>query len=210
MMVDENKLNWRYAVKKFDPDFRLDEVLKNELIEAVRLSPSSMGVQPYHVIVVEDQHTKEALMAASHGQSQVFDSALYLVFATGDPLQHNWIQRHAELLVSGRNIPGEKAQSYMSSFAQKLSEKSSAERTEWATRQAYIALGNIITWCAFYEIDTCPMEGFVPEDYNNILDLNSKGLNACVAIAIGKRHPEDKYGKLPKLRRPQSEFATII
>jgi len=210
MSVQQEGLKWRYAVKKFDPNFKLEEHIKDELMEALRLSPSSMGVQPYHVLAIENQDIKDRLKEASFGQTQVSDCALYIVFATGDPLKQNWIEKHAEMMVTGRNIPAEKATTYMQGFAEKLSLKPVSERSEWAIRQAYIALGNVITWCAFSRIDTCPMEGFNPDIYDEVLGLREKGLRACVAIAIGKRDPDDKYGLLPKIRRPQEEFATRI
>lgn len=191
-------LNWRYATKVFDPTKKIPADTWAALEESLILTPSSFGLQPWKFIVVQDPELKEQLVGASWRQRQVADCSHLVVMAVkkaysmddADSFIARMVETRggsADSLAGYRNmISGTHAQGYMT--------------TEWAKMQAYIALGQFMTACALLAIDTCPMEGFVAEKYDDLLDLSSRGFTTAVLCPAGYRHPDDRYAGLPKVR----------
>lgn len=199
-------MRWRYAVKRFDPLFTLSELRKSRIKECIRLTPSSMGIQPYRVIWIEDAAVRQGLRALSHGQSQVTDASAYLIFACGDLLGKGWVDDHAGLVQDMRKTDPEKTAAYYERYKIQLGQQAASDRLAWAARQAYIALGALLAFCAQEGLDACPLEGFDAQAYDLLLGLQEQGLYSTVAVAIGRRHEEDKYQYLPKVRRPAEEL----
>ncbi|OIQ30793.1 MAG: NAD(P)H-dependent oxidoreductase [Bacteroidetes bacterium MedPE-SWsnd-G2] len=205
-----DQLNWRYATKKFDADKRISHSDLEILKQAIQLSPSSYGLQPYKVLIIEDKAIRKQLTPVSWGQTQIEDASHLMVIANRTNFDDQLIDGYLSTVSEVRNLKLEQLKGYSDFMKTKLLPLSNETKNNWTARQAYIALGNLLTAAAVLNIDACPIEGFEPEAYNDILDLNSKNLNAVLVIPIGYRHSEDETQHYPKVRRPQSElFETI-
>ena len=206
-----NQLQWRYATKSFDPAKKITAAEWAVLEQALILSPSSYGMQPYKFLVITDPATKEKLVPASWNQRQPADCSHYVVFAVRTA---NTEAEVAEYMARIAEVRGGSADALGGFKKILVADVVDGERgkmaTEWAARQAYIALGNFMTAAALVGIDTCPMEGFVPPQYDEILGLREKGLTAAVACAAGYRSADDKYATLPKVRFPASKLIVHI
>ena len=207
--VIENR-TWRYATKKFDSSKKISEEDLETLLEATRLSASSYGLQPYHVIVVSDQEVKEQLKPASWGQSQITDASHIIVFANATDFGEELVDDYLSNVSATRNIPLDGLKGYSDFMKSKLIDLPKESKSNWTTRQAYIAFGNLMQAAAELKIDTCPMEGFESDKYNEILGLNGKDLNAAVVLAIGYRSEEDETQHLAKVRKSKEELFTLI
>lgn len=201
---------WRYATKKFDATKTVSDQDLETLLEATRLSASSYGLQPYHIFVISDQETKEKLKPASWGQSQITDASHIIVFANAKDFGEELVDDFIENTSSTRNIPAENLKGYSDFMKSKLVSLPLEAKDTWTAKQAYIAFGNLMQAAAELKIDTCPMEGFEPEKYNELLGLEEKNLNAAVVLAIGYRSEEDASQHLPKVRKSTEELFTLI
>lgn len=192
-------LQWRYAVRKFSKRKLAAEVLR-QLAEATRLSPSSYGLQPYKVLLVESKSIRRRLLAVSYGQEKVLQSSHLLVVAAetqiGDATVDRYIHKYAQL--TGR--PLNELADYAAHIKAALAGMTAEEKQAWAQQQAYLALGNLLTSAAVMKVDTCPMAGFDREGYDEVLGLEAQGLTATVICALGYRHPEDEHANTPKVR----------
>ncbi|KAB5486591.1 NAD(P)H-dependent oxidoreductase [Flagellimonas hadalis] len=201
---------WRYATKKFDATKKVSEQDLETLLEATRLSASSYGLQPYHVFVISDQEVREQLKPASWGQSQITDASHLIVFANTKDFGEELVDDYLANVSETRNIPSEGLKGYSDFMKSKLMDLPEELKNQWTAKQAYIAFGNLMQAAAELKIDTCPMEGFEPEKYNEILGLDEKNLNAAVVLAIGYRSEEDATQHLPKVRKSKEELFTLI
>lgn len=201
---------WRYATKKFDATKKVSEQDLETLLEATRLSASSYGLQPYHVFVISDQEVREQLKPASWGQSQITDASHLIVFANTKDFGEELVDDYLAKVSETRNIPSEGLKGYSDFMKSKLMDLPEELKNQWTAKQAYIAFGNLMQAAAELKIDTCPMEGFEPEKYNEILGLEEKNLNAAVVLAIGYRSEEDATQHLPKVRKSKEELFTLI
>lgn len=204
-------LNWRYATKVFDSTKTIAPDLWQALEETLILSPSSCGLQPWKFIVITGPEMKAKLKVHSWNQSQVIDCSHYVVFASLTKLSEADIDKLLARMVEVRGVAIESLQAYRSMMVGDLIQGARSKVIgEWAARQAYIALGNFMTAAALLKIDTCPMEGFVPAEYDKILGLPARGLTAAVCCAAGYRSETDKYARLAKVRFPASEVVEHI
>jgi nitroreductase len=196
-----HKLTWRYATKTFDPAKKIPDETWKALEEALVLTPSSYGLQPWKFIVVTDDATKAKLRPHAWKQAQVTDCSHFVVFASKTTLDTAYIDTFFARTAEVRSVPVESMNGYKGMIAQDLVHGARAGVvSEWAARQAYIALGNFMTVAALLEVDACPMEGFVPAEFDSILGLTAQGLTAAVCCAAGYRSENDKYATLPKVR----------
>lgn len=203
-------LNWRYATKKFDSQKQIsDEDLKT-LLEAIRLSPSSYGLQPYHIFIIKDIEVREKLKAASWGQSQITDASHLIVFANNTKFDTDLIDNYLTNVSDTREIELSNLQAYGDFMKSKLIDLPDNIKETWSARQTYLALGNLLSAAASLKIDACPMEGFEPETYNELLGLNDKGLNTSVVAAIGYRSEEDDTQHNKKVRQSKELLFTHI
>lgn len=198
-------LHWRYATKKMNGQ-KVEESVVNEIIEAIRLTPSSFGLQPYSLFVITDPELKKQLLAASWNQSQIVDCSHLLVFANWTTVTTEQIEGFIADVAEQRNIPIESLNDYKKMVVNTVSSKSKEELSVWTSKQTYIALGFGLIAAAIAGIDSTPMEGFMPSKYNEILQLTDKGLNASVILPIGFRDENDKYALVQKVRRPSKHF----
>jgi nitroreductase len=196
-----DSLNWRYATKKFDVDKFVSDEKLNLIKEAFSLTPTSYGLQPVKLIVVKNKSIQEELVPYSYNQGQVAQASHLLVICTENTIDEAYIRAYFENEKTVRGTSDEVVDAFRSYLISTFSTKTDVEIKEWATKQAYITLGNLLTVCAVEKIDACPMEGFVPEKYNEILDLKNKGLSAVLALPIGYRAADDVFSGFKKVRK---------
>jgi len=194
--------NWRYATKKFNPNKKVAPENIKRLKQALQLSVSSYGLQPYKVLIIENNELKAKLKSKSWNQSQVTEASHLFVLCNYTATKPHDIEQYINLIATTKQLNKAELQGYEDFMKAKLSEKSKEEQNHWSKCQTYIALANLLAACAELKIDACPMEGFQAEEYNNILGLAKKGLNASVIATIGYRHEEDTTQHAPKVRKP--------
>jgi nitroreductase len=205
------QLKWRYATQQFDPTRKISPEDWAALEDALILSPSSWGLQPWTFVVITDRAMRERLFPATFNQRQILDCSHYVVFTAKTKVTEEHIDRHIARTVDVRGGTIEELQRYRKAVVGDLvTGARSAEAFEWATCQTYIALGNFIASAAMMGIDTCPMEGFKPDEYDKILDLGAKGLAPVVCCAAGYRMPGDKYATQKKVRFHRDDMIHIV
>ncbi len=203
-------LQWRYATKKFDTTKKVSKNNLNELQEAVQLSVSSYGLQLYKVLIIENLEIRAQLKPVSWNQSQITDASHLFVFCNYTDATPEAIDAFIKQTAETRNLDLEQLNGYGDFIKSKLAEKSDEEKTSWLKSQTYLALGNLLNACAELKIDACPMEGFEPEAYNEILGLDKQGLSAAVIAPIGYRHLEDHTIGQQKVRKSLEVLFDII
>jgi nitroreductase len=197
------QLRWRYATKKFDPARRIAPADWAALEEALVLSPSSWGVQPWKFVVVTDAAVKEKLVPAAWNQRQVADASHTVVLCIKKNLGLAEIEAHVRRTAEVRGIPHESLAKLRAAIVKDLVEGPRRETVDrWAALQVYIALGNFMTSAALLGIDTCPLEGFDPGKVDEVLGLPEKRLASTVMCAAGYRAADDRSAALPKVRFP--------
>ena len=202
--------NWRYATKKFDATKKITDADLAFLKEAIRLSTSSYGLQPYKVFIIENPELRAKLVAASYGQAQVADASHLLVFANELNFGAAGIDQFATTICKTRELPLEAIQGYVDYMKGNITGLPEDVRNIWTAKQTYLALGNLLNAAAELHIDVTPMEGFIPEQVNEILGLDKLGLNATLLAPIGYRHTEDATQHHKKVRKSNEElFITL-
>jgi nitroreductase len=202
--------NWRYATKKFDATKKITDADVAFLKEAIRLSTSSYGLQPYRVFIVENPELRAKLVAASYGQAQVADASHLLVFANELNFGEAGIDQLATTICKTRELPLEAIQGYVDYMKGNITGLPEEMRNIWTAKQTYLALGNLLNAAAELKIDVTPMEGFIPAQVNEILGLDKLGLNASLLAPIGYRHEEDATQHYKKVRKSNDElFITL-
>lgn len=195
------QLNWRYATKQFDPNRKISASDWTTLEEALRLTPSSGGLQPWKFIVVTDPQVRAKLRPASYDQPQITDASHLVVFAAKNNFNETDVDAHVQNVSETQNVPVESLAGLrgmlVGGIVQSMDEPA---RDAWARNQAFIALGNLLTSAALLGIDACPMEGFDRAQYDEILGLKAKGYSSAVIATLGYRLPTDKYAGKPKVR----------
>ncbi|MDX1332322.1 MAG: NAD(P)H-dependent oxidoreductase [Robiginitalea sp.] len=199
-------LNWRYATKKFDPSRTIPEADLRKLLEAVRLSASSYGLQPYKILVVEDKDLREQLRPSCWNQPQITEASHVLVIASRADFDAELIDSYLEEVSQTRGMPVKDLSGYGDFMKSKLLDLPATTKAEWTARQAYIALGNLLSAAAVQRIDACPMEGFEKAQVDEILGLGEQGLTTAVIIPIGYRAEADDTQHYKKVRRSEESL----
>jgi len=202
-------MNWRYAVKKYDPAGKIPADKWAALEQALLLSPSSYGLQAMKFLVIDDKALREKLRPASWDQSQITDADKLVVFLVKKDAGPADVQRFIDRISEVRRVPKEVLKGYQDMMTQSVSLP--PEKVEaWLTRQVYIALGTFLTAAAALGVDATPMEGFDKDKYDELLDLHAKGWKSVVLAAAGVRAPDDGYAKNKKVRFPLNEVVEHI
>jgi len=202
--------NWRYATKKFDATKKISTEDLDKLKEAIQLSTSSYGLQPYKVLIIENPEIRAQLQPVSWGQSQIIEASHLFVFANMVDVQDNHIDEYMNNMAQTRGLNIEDLKGYCDFMKSKIVNLPIEIKSNWTSKQTYLALGNLLNAAAELKIDVTPMEGFEPEKYNEILGLDKFGLNASLVATLGYRHEEDATQHYPKVRKPINElFETI-
>ncbi|CAN1521426.1 NfnB Nitroreductase [Flavobacteriaceae bacterium] len=202
--------NWRYATKKFDATKKVSAEDLNTLKEAIRMSSSSYGLQPYKVIIVENPELRAQIQPAAWGQSQIVDASHLIIFANDTNVGDDTINTLLNTMSVIRETPLEALAGYGDFMKSKISTLDPAVKNVWTSKQTYLALGNLLNAAAELKIDVTPMEGFVPEQVNSILGLDKQNLNASLIATVGYRHEEDATQHYKKVRKSQEDlFITL-
>ena len=195
------QLRWRYAVKKFDPTRKIDAATWTALEEALVLTPSSYGLQPWKFLVIETPALREQLLPASWNQRQIVDASHLVVLCIKKNLSAADIDRFVRRTAELRGVAPATLEKFGAMMVRDVVEgPRSLIVNQWAANQVFIALGNFLTAAALLGVDACPMEGFEPPKYDQILGLAAKGLSATVVCTAGYRAADDKYAVVPKIR----------
>lgn len=202
--------NWRYATKKFDAAKKISDSDLSFLMEAIRLSSSSYGLQLYKIIVVENPAIRAQLLPHAWGQKQITDASHLIVFANQTNIGNAEIDAYVDNISLTRGIPVNALSGYADFMKGAINPLSEDDKNIWTSKQTYLALGNLLNAAAELKIDATPMEGFNPEKFNEILGLNQLNLNASVIAAIGYRSADDATQYDKKVRKSnESLFLTI-
>lgn len=199
-------MNWRYATKKMNGQSVTGDKL-GTILECIRLSASSMGLQPYRVMVVSDSDTKRKLQPAAFGQQQIIGSSHLLVFAVHQNIGIAQVNNVIELMAKKRQVSLESLAGYKGMLEKAVQSRSESDLYHWASKQAYIALGSGMVAAALERVDSTPMEGFDARSFDEILGLHQLGLRSVVLLALGFRDAEnDLNSAKAKVRIPEDEF----
>lgn len=195
-------LNWRYAVKRFDPTKKIPAADWNTLTEALKLSPSSFGLQPWRFMIIESTAMREKLKAHStYNANQLMDSSHYVVLTYKEKVDPEFIDQYIKRISEVRGVPLESLEGFRKSMTDSLVIGPRSKTIEaWAQRQTYIAMGFLMETAALLKVDSCPIEGIEPEGYDEVLGLQGTGWKTLGCVALGYRHPEDKYQHNKKVR----------
>ena len=196
-----DSLNWRYATKKFDSTRKLSKSQINLLKKAFNLTASSYGLQPVKLIVISNQKIKNSLLESSMNQQQVIQCSHLLIICIESNINKSYIESYFKRVIDIRKTDPIVLESFKESIINEFNDMSNTSIINWSINQAYLALGNLMTVCSVEGIDSCPMEGFLPEKYDEILDLKSKNLKSVLAMPVGYRSVNDQFSSFKKVRK---------
>lgn len=209
-MKSIENLEWRYAVKKFDDQKILEEQKINILKQAFNLTATSYGLQPIKLLIIKNKSIQGKLVDHSYNQQQIVQASHLLVICIDTNLKESDVEKYFERVKEIRKTPDEIISSFREYLKTVITEKTSQDLILWAKNQAYLALGNLLTVCANEKIDSCPMEGFIPKKYDEILGLKEKNLTSVLVVPIGYRAEDDMKTHQMKVRKKIEEIVIEI
>ena len=202
-----DSLNWRYAAKRMITDKIVPQEKIDNIVEAIRLSATSYGLQPFNLIVVKDKEMLQQIQPLAYNQPQIGEASALIVFATWDKITQEKIDNFFNLISSERGVPAEALAGYKAMVEGSMLPMDEVTASAWMARQAYIGLGTGLAAAAIEEVDTCPMEGFSTTALDEYLGLPAKGLKSVVVMAVGYRDEEnDPTAKMKKVRLSTGDF----
>jgi nitroreductase len=203
-----DSLKWRYAVKRMNGN-KIPEATMNTILEATKLAPSSFGLTPYNIIVVEDEETRKKLQPHFYNQPQVGESSALVIFATWNSITDKEVAQFMQEIAEERGVPVESLNDFASYINGSIKNLTAEQLQIWAAKQTYIALGFALIAAATEEIDATPMEGFKPDAVDEALGLKELGLHSAVAVTLGYRDAANDYLSGAKKVRRASEKLII-
>jgi len=203
-------LKWRYATKRFDTNGKLTKEQLDYLKDAINYTPSSYGLQPYKVFIVESPEIRAKLSEAAYGQPAITEASQLFIFANFKEYGPDKVDSFLKLGAGINNYPIESTKGYRDMINGAISTMTPEQVSNWNAKQAYIGLGTLISAASEQKIDICPMEGFDKSKFDEILGLKEKGLTSACLGAVGFRSPEDKNQFMKKVRKPMSELFEIL
>ena len=202
--------NWRYATKKFDATKKITADDLNTLKEAIRLSTSSFGLQPYKVYIIENPELRAQLQTVSWGQSQIVEASHLFIFASKVNIGDEDVDAYMKNTSVIRDMPIESLTQYSNFIKGFIKPFSEETRNNWTSKQTYLAMGNLLSAAAELKIDVTPMEGFDAVKVNELIGLDKLGYSASLIATLGYRHVEDATQHHKKVRKSQEElFITL-
>lgn len=204
------QLKWRYATKKFDPSKKLPGKKVQILKEAFNLTATSYGLQTLKMLVIEDRDIRKPLVECSFNQKQVLEASHLLVICIQENITATDVNDYYQNIKDIRHTPDDILEPYRKDLVKFIESMTQAEQQRWSTNQAYIALGNLMTVCAVEEIDSCPMEGFIAEEYDKILKLDQRKLKSALLMPVGYRADDDMFAGFKKVRKSVEESVIDI
>lgn len=203
-------LSWRYATKKFDPDRDVRAEDLETILHATNLSASSYGLQPFQFVVIQDKTLQQQLMPMSYNQPQVRDAAAVIVFAIRTNVDEAYIRGSAKMTEEIRGFESGTLDTYAGQMIGAIMGMDDAKRASWASKQTYLLMGTALAACAMLGIDACPMEGFIADQYDEILSLRERNLHASLVLPIGYRAADDPNSQFAKVRNSLDEMVIRI
>ena len=203
-------LEKRYSVKKFDGNRKVSNEQLNRILEAGRLSVSSLGLQPYKIIIVQSEEMLNKCVPAFYNSSQISTCSHLLLLVSKKNIDEGYIDRYFEYITKVRNISMETLSGFRASISNFIQTKDENSLIHWTEKQAYIVLGNLIFAAALENVDTCPMEGYDAQKLQDILEINSNEERISVALAIGYRAEDDVFQSMKKVRKPDQNLFKFI
>lgn len=201
-----NNLKWRYATKRMNGQKVPAEKLET-ILDAIQLAPTSIGMQPFTVLVIEDPELKAQIAPAIYNQPQITEGSHVLVFAAWKEYSNENVDKYINHIAKLRGIPVESLDGMRNMVIGSIAGKTPEQLLNWNMRQAYIALGFGLVAAANEHVDATPMEGFDPDALDTVLDLAEKGLHSTVILALGYRDAENDYlSSAAKVRRDKEEL----
>lgn len=204
------QLEWRYAVKKFDTNRVLDEHHLDILKQGFNLTATSYGLQPISLVIVQNKNLQEQLVSHSFEQQQVAQASHVLVICIQNEVDDAYITNYFNQVKKVRGTSDTILNPFKEAMVDSFSKKDVEEIKDWSKNQAYLAMGNLLTLCAIEEIDACPMEGFQPDAYDEILGLKKKGLTSVLVMPVGYRAKDDVFASFKKVRKNMSDIVIEI
>lgn len=192
-------LNWRYACKKFDPTQKLSEKEVDTLLESMRLTASSYGMQPWSFIRVTNSELREQILPHSWNQKQVVEASDLFVLCAKTEINEAMVDAYIDDIVKTRKVEKDSLEGFKKMMMYTIA-WDDAKKAAWADKQIYIAMGTLLSTCAQMRIDSCPMEGFVPSKVDEVLGLKEMGLRSVLMCPVGHRASDDNYADLTKVR----------
>jgi len=206
-----DKLKWRYATKKMNPALPVPQDKVDRILEAVRLTATSSGLQPYEVLIVNDPALRARIREHAWNQAQVTEASHLLVFAAWDNYTPERINAKFDLTNEVRGFKNEGWEAYRQQLLATYPQRSAEENYQHAARQAYIGLGTALIAAAEEQVDATPMEGFTPAAVDEILGLKARGLRSVLLLPLGYRQADgDWLVNLKKVRRAKDQFVTTV
>jgi hypothetical protein len=196
-----DSLNWRYATKKFDSTKLLSVEKINTIKHAFNLTATSYGLQPVKLVIFSNKKLQERLVKFTMNQIQLSQASHVLVFCIETNIDKEFINNYFNRIKHLRKTPEAILNPFKDFLIDDFEQKTQKQIEDWATKQAYLTMGNLMTVCAFENIDACPMEGFLPEKYDKILQLNKQGLKSVLVMPIGYRANDDMFADFKKVRK---------
>jgi nitroreductase / dihydropteridine reductase len=203
-----DSLKWRYAVKRMNGN-KIPEATLNTILEATKLAPSSFGLTPYNIIVIEDEETRKKLQPHFYNQPQVGESSALVIFATWNSITEKEVSEYMQEIAEERGVPVESLNDFAGYINGSIKNLTAEQLQIWAAKQTYIALGFALVAAATEEIDATPMEGFKPDAVDEALGLKELGLHSAVAVTLGYRDAANDYLSGAKKVRRASEKLII-
>lgn len=203
-------LEWRYAVKKFDPHKRVGEDKILKLKEAFNLTATSYGLQPIKMVIISNKELQKKLVAYSFDQQQVAQASHLLILCTKTTIDQDYIINYFERIQKVRGTSTFILDPYKQAMLEEFSNKDVKEIQQWSANQAHLAMGNLLTVCAIEKIDSCPMEGFVATGYDDLLGLEKLGLTSVLVMPVGYRAEDDIFSGFKKVRRDLNDSVIEI
>lgn len=194
-------LQWRYATKKYNGS-QIDKDNLHTILESIRLTPTSLGMQPFKVLVIDNPELREKMLPIAHNQSQIKDASHLILFAANTQISEETVDTYMNNVATTRQMPVENLAGFKGMINGFVGSKNEAQITEWASRQCYIALGIAMATAAALKVDTTPMEGYKANEMDELFNLKAQGYASAVLLAVGHRDEEnDQLAKLAKVRK---------
>ncbi|WP_144281503.1 NAD(P)H-dependent oxidoreductase [Chryseobacterium echinoideorum] len=203
-------LSRRYSVKKFNPDLKVPESILLNILESGKLSASSQGLQPYKIFVVQSNSMLQKLVPAFYNPSQITSCSHLIVIVSKKMIEDHYINGYFNHISEVRNIPTEQLTSFKNSINQHISQQTENQLSNWAEKQSYIVLANLMYAAALENVDTCPMEGFRQDVLEEVLEIDSEIEKVTVTLALGYRSEEDQFQHMKKVRKPNEKLFKFI
>lgn len=203
-------LSRRYSVKKFNPEMIIPQEVLLNILESGKLAASSLGLQPYKIFVVESAAMKKKLIPAFYNPSQISTCSHLIVLISKKNMDKNYLSGYFNHISEVRDHPVENLDLFKKSIINHFSRQEHDDVLNWAEKQSYIVLANLMYAAAIENIDTCPMEGFRQEVIEEILEINPEKEKVTVTLALGYRSGEDEFQHMKKVRKPNEKLFKFI